>query len=61
MTSKELLISIFYLRKTCSLRAECEQQVKGFNQAKFKKFPTEEEAETFMKGADGAGQFFAVG
>ncbi|KAI0231327.1 Ribonuclease H1 [Lamellibrachia satsuma] len=36
--------------------AECEQQVKGFNQAKFKKFPTEEEAETFMTGADSAGQ-----
>ncbi|KAK2189336.1 hypothetical protein NP493_109g07066 [Ridgeia piscesae] len=32
--------------------AECEEQVKGFNQARFKKFATEDEAESFIKGVD---------
>lgn len=36
-------------------RKECEQQTKGFPGPAFKKFPTREEADAFVRGIDVAG------
>ncbi|KAJ3529619.1 hypothetical protein NMY22_g8928 [Coprinellus aureogranulatus] len=34
---------------------ECEEQIKGFSEPKYKKFPTKDEAEAFVRGEDAAG------
>lgn len=43
-----------FLKRVCYFRAECESYVKGFPGARYKKFSTEDEAETFVSGS-GAG------
>ena len=39
----------------CCFRAECESYVKGFPGARYKKFSTEDEAETFVSGSGFSG------